>query len=199
MCTMVHSLCSCLMSPPPPRFPTLVVTFGMATSIPRLNILYVNSPTAGIFISVSLAARLLDPHIWELCKDGWDRVRRWNSITLFERIYGCTAAIRHAVESDGYPWTPETPPLAQLVRRRHCRAGIVARACGYECVFQRFIFPGENLVLSNGFSIVEFLGGGVRDIDLDAVEKTWEEEEGRFSNHIWPLREVIEDGEKQRY
>jgi len=37
------------------------------------------------------------------------------------------------------------------------RAAWVSGACGFECVFQRFVFPQQNMVLSNGFSLVEYL------------------------------------------
>ena len=77
-------------------------------------------------------------------------------------------------------------------------AGAVSAACGSECVFQRFSFPGENLVLSNGYSIVKYLDG-VESVDLRQVEKTWEGERGRFLHHVGPLREPLEAAKRLRY
>ena len=75
----------------------------------------------------------------------------------------------------------------------------VARVTGDEGVLMRWIFE-DNLVLSNGYSIVEYVDG-VEGIDFDAVELTWADigEAGTYWHHVGPLREQLGKDNKKTY
>jgi hypothetical protein len=74
-------------------------------------------------------------------------------------------------------------------------ASKVSEVCGEEGVFMRWGFQ-DDVVLSNGFSIVEY-GDGIAEVELEKVEKTWIGKEDRFLHHIGPMRGALE-GEKKR-
>lgn len=76
-------------------------------------------------------------------------------------------------------------------------ASKVSEVCGDEGVFMRWLFQ-DGVVLSNGFSIVEY-GDGIAEVALEKVEKTWNGKENRFLHHIGPLREALEDGKKRSF
>lgn len=76
-------------------------------------------------------------------------------------------------------------------------SGVVSRATGDESVFMRWKFDG-GMVLSNGFSIVEYIGG-LEEVDLWKVEKTWEGKDHRWLHHIGPLREKLGEDRKKSF
>ncbi|CZR68053.1 uncharacterized protein PAC_17952 [Phialocephala subalpina] len=82
-------------------------------------------------------------------------------------------------------------------------AANISKACGFECVFQRFQFD-DNIVLSNGYSIVEYPKGiededadGNKLVDLGKVELTWAGSKGQYEHHIGPLRDRLGKEEKK--
>lgn len=76
-------------------------------------------------------------------------------------------------------------------------AGKVSKATGDEGVFMRWLFAG-GVVLSNGFSIVEY-ADGIEETELEMVEKTWTGKENRFLHHIGPLRDELPEDKKRSY
>lgn len=73
----------------------------------------------------------------------------------------------------------------------------VSKACGDECVLQRWQFD-DDTVLSNGYSINEYPGGIEREgVELGKVEKTWDGELWRYVHKIGPLREPVKEGVKR--
>jgi len=78
------------------------------------------------------------------------------------------------------------------------KAALVGKASGNEGILQRWIFPDQNLVLNNGYTINTY-PGGVDKIDFEAVEKTWDGEADRFIHHIGPLRKELNATDKLTY
>lgn len=165
----------------------------------------------GVFISVPLAARLVSPAIWEKCKTGLGQNQGDGILSKCLNEY---TDIRPMFDGGLNQMDIRADPEGLFESGRRMltvhhwrswfrvdvvRAGFVSEACGFECVFQRFVFPGENLVVSNGFSIVEYLGEGVKNVNLHAVEKTWEGERERFLHRIGPLRDPVPAEKRVRY
>ncbi|KAK0100485.1 hypothetical protein ONS95_008434 [Cadophora gregata] len=161
----------------------------------------------GIFISVPLAASLVRPEIWEAClnipNDQGDQavneclnahssVRptfdyELNQMDIKGDASGYFESGRRMLTIHHWrSWYDVDVPLASNV----------SKACGFECVFQRWAFE-DDFVLSNGFSVVEYTKGikegGVR---LEEIEKTWDGEAWNFVHHGGPLREPMEKGDK---
>ncbi|CZT53364.1 uncharacterized protein RSE6_14867 [Rhynchosporium secalis] len=161
----------------------------------------------GIFISVPLAASLLVPEIWDACvalpNDQGDQI-----------VNECLNAHSHVRptfdnglqqmdirgDASGYfesgrrmltvhhwrTWYEVNVPLASNV----------SRACGFECVFQRWVF-NDDFVLSNGFSVAEYTEGFDEVVDLEKVEKTWDGDARNFAHHVGPLRDPVKKEEKR--
>lgn len=153
----------------------------------------------GIFISVPLAASLVVQEIWDACleapNDQGDQIVN-ECLNAHSKIrptfdYGLQQMDIKG-DASGYfesgrrmltvhhwrTWYEVDVPLASNV----------SKACGFECVFQRWVFD-DDFVLSNGFSVVEYMDGIEEgNIELDKVEKTWEGDIGNFAHHMGPLR-----------
>lgn len=164
----------------------------------------------GIFISLPLAARLVSPEIWDRCEDGMGLSQ---GDGILSRCLNEYTSIRPTFDYGLNQMDIRAHPegLFESGRRmltvHHwrswfdidvARAGTVAKACGAECLWQRWVFPGENLVVSNGFSVVEYLDG-VEGVDLGAVEQTWEGKRERFLFRVGPLREPVDKGRRVGY
>ncbi|KAF4624437.1 hypothetical protein G7Y89_g13731 [Cudoniella acicularis] len=72
--------------------------------------------------------------------------------------------------------------------------GLVSAVCGYEGILMRWLF-GQNFVLSNGYSIVEY-PQGIEKVALEMVEQTWapDEPKTKFEHKIGPLRGKMREG-----
>jgi hypothetical protein len=163
----------------------------------------------GIFISVPLAENLVKKEIWEKCMDTelnqGDQVVD-NCLNQFSAVrpswdLGLNQMDFHG-DAAGYfesgrrmltvhhwkTWFDVNVPMA----------GNVSKACGYECVFQRWQFD-DNWVLSNGFSFVEYTKGigGKEGVNLEKVEPTWEDGKDIYLHHIGPMREIAKKMEKR--
>ncbi|KAL2075022.1 hypothetical protein VTL71DRAFT_8802 [Oculimacula yallundae] len=157
----------------------------------------------GIFISVPLAASLLVPEIWSAClalpNDQGDQIvneclNAYSSVRpTFDNglqqmdIHGDASGYfesgrRMLTVHHWRTWYDVNVPLASNV----------SRVCGFECVFQRWVFD-DDFVLSNGFSVVQYTEGvkGNVDLDLEKVEMTWEGEKWNFAHHVGPLRDKV--------
>ncbi|KAI9893860.1 MAG: hypothetical protein M1814_005413 [Vezdaea aestivalis] len=69
------------------------------------------------------------------------------------------------------------------------RAARVARACGPDCVLQRWKFT-DDMVLSNGYSIAEYRDIG--SIDFSAIENTMPEDNYKYLSALGPFREALD-------
>ena len=76
-------------------------------------------------------------------------------------------------------------------------AAKVATVVGDEGVFMRWVFD-EGVVLSNGYSIVEY-GDGISDVDLSKVERTWDGTDDRWLHHVGPLRSKLGNEKKRSF
>ena len=75
-----------------------------------------------------------------------------------------------------------TAPVPKMAR--------IARACGNECMLQRFRFA-DNMVLSNGYSIVEYKE--INLIDFDLIENTMLESDQRYEHCLGPFRPELRE------
>lgn len=164
----------------------------------------------GVFISVPLAARLIDPEIWNICVEGMGQAQGDGILGRCLNMY-TDIRPKFDLKLNQMDIRGDAAGLFESGRRmltiHHwrswfhvdvARAGVVAKSCGFEGVLQRWAFPEENIVLTNGFSIVQY-PAGLGDIDLVAVEKTWGGEAERFLHHIGPLREPTDENQKIPY
>jgi len=170
----------------------------------------------GIFISVPLAARLTAPGIWDECVEGLGETQ--GDQILAHCLYSYTN-VRPIFDPflnqmDFRPKDESTKESAadgifesgrRMLTVHHWRSwfdvdvpisGLVSQACGYEGIWQRWMFPRENLVLSNGYSITEY-HSGVDKVNFDAVELTWNGQKHQFWASIGPLRPPLGDDEKR--
>lgn len=72
----------------------------------------------------------------------------------------------------------------------------VTKICG-DCLLQRFQF-GEDTMLSNGYSIALYRKG-LKDLNLDYMEATWNQHGPEFDFSIGPLRPALKKDEKRSY
>lgn len=72
----------------------------------------------------------------------------------------------------------------------------VTKICG-DCLLQRFQF-GEDTMLANGYSIALYRKG-LKDLNLDYMEATWNQHGPEFDFSIGPLREALKKDEKRSY
>lgn len=164
----------------------------------------------GVFISISLAEHLLQPHIWDTCVTGMGQEQ--GDGILGKCLNEYTSVRPHFdLELNQMDLKGNVDGLFEGGRRmltiHHWRSWFtidvplihsVSKICGFEGPLMRFLFPAENLMLVNGFSITEY-PDGVGGVDFTAVEKTWNGEAKRFAHHVGPLREAVEDGRKNRF
>lgn len=168
----------------------------------------------GIFISVPLAARLAKPTVWEKClqlaesRNQGDQIvsHCLNNHTDIRPVFDPGL---HQMDIMGGTDTPAGyfESGRRMLTVHHWRTWfkvdipkglLVSKACGAEGLFQRWSFPKSNMVLSNGFSIVEY-PTGLDAIDFAAVEKTWKGDESKFLHKIGPLREPLTSADKTSY
>ncbi|KAH8602432.1 hypothetical protein B0O99DRAFT_500178, partial [Bisporella sp. PMI_857] len=173
----------------------------------------------GIFVSIPLAARLISPEIWDICVNGMGHFQGdqifshclfdyTNVRPIFDPLLNQMDFQAKEEESlrcataDGFFESGR-----RVLSVHHWRSwfqvdvpagSLVGKACGDAGIWQRWMFPQQNLVLSNGFSIVEY-PAGVDKINFDAVEMTWTGEPLQFEAAIGPLRPPLKEGEKQSY
>jgi hypothetical protein len=167
----------------------------------------------GVFISVPLAERLLRPETWEACL----AIPQSQGDGLLNDCLGQHSIVRpiidHGLNQMDIGGSDE--PVAgymesgrRMLTVHHWKSWFyvdmamvakVAEATGDEGVLMRWMFEG-NLVLSNGYSIVEYVGG-VDGIDFEAVELTWAKigEQRRYLHHVGPLREKLGKDKKRTY
>ncbi len=161
----------------------------------------------GIFVSVPLAARLTEDKTWEKCmssgKSQGDQMVN-ECLNEFSTVRPTFDMELHQMDINGDP-SGYFESGRRLLTVHHWKswfqvnvpmAANVSKACGDECVFQRWQFPND-VVLNNGYSINEFPKGIRGNIDLKKVEKTWDGELFRFVHKIGPLREEIPKGDKK--
>lgn len=154
----------------------------------------------GIFISVPLAASLTKPEVWDACladpKTQGDQVVN----DCLNDHSSIRPSFDHGlnqmdVRGDMSGYFESGRPLLTI---HHWKtwyhvdipmAANVSKACGFECLFQRWTFT-DNTVLSNGYSVVEY-PHGFDGLPLEEVERTWEGEWKMFIHHMSPLREPM--------
>ena len=166
----------------------------------------------GIFISVPLAKRLTDPKIWERCLDvaseQGDQMLNWclNKYTNVRPKYD-SLLNQMDIRGGENPAAGYFESGRKMLTVHHWRSWFdvdvtmqarVQMACGNEGIWQRFLFPKQNLVLSNGFSIAEY-PDGVEKVDFDAVEMTWKGNELDYLHRIGPLRDPLPADKKLSY
>jgi hypothetical protein len=166
----------------------------------------------GIFISVPLAASLVKDEVWNRCMETTHN----QGDGIVSECLNAHSAIRptfdiglNQMDIGGNP-SGYFESGRRMLTIHHWKtwfqvdipmAANVSKACGFECLFQRFRFD-DNIVLSNGYSVVEYPGGmedkdGNVLVDLDQVEKTWDGAMVNYEHHIGPLREAYEPHEKR--
>lgn len=171
----------------------------------------------GIFLSVPLAAALLKPGVFAKCLENnvdfgdqivndclnnHSKVRpTWdlglNQMDIHGDVSGIFESGRRMLTMHHWKtwYTVDVPSIAN-----------VSKACGSECVLQRWQFDND-VVLSNGYSIAEYFGGiagedGVEEgegVDLGTVERTWTNNNLESLHHIGPLRDPLKAGWKRQY
>lgn len=72
----------------------------------------------------------------------------------------------------------------------------VSKICG-DCLLQRFQF-GDDTMLANGYSIAMYRKG-LKDLNLDYMEATWNQYGPEFDFSIGPLRPALKKDEKRSY
>lgn len=163
----------------------------------------------GIFISIPLAARMTSPKIWDQCSTGMGLQQ---GDLILSSCLNQHTEVRPKFDEGLNQMDIVGNPAGyfecgrRMLTVHHWRTWFqldipmcarVSRASGAEGVFQRWSFPSQNFVLSNGYSIAEY-PQGLDAIDLSSVEKTWEGEPAKFLHKIGPLRPAMGD-EKVSY
>jgi hypothetical protein len=161
----------------------------------------------GIFVSVPLAARLTEDKTWEKCvssgRNQGDQLVN-DCLNEFSTVRPTFDLELHQMDINGDP-SGYFESGRRLLTVHHWKswfqvdvpmAANVSKACGDECVFQRWQFD-DDVVLNNGYSINEFPSGIMGKVDLKKVEKTWDGEMFRFVHKIGPLREQVPKGNKK--
>jgi Protein of unknown function, DUF604 len=162
----------------------------------------------GIFVSVPLAKRLTEEKVWERCmasaKNQGDQIVN-DCLNDFSTVRPTFDMELHQMDIIGDP-SGYFESGRRLLTIHHWKSWFsvnvpmvanVSKACGDECVLQRWRFDG-NTVLNNGYSINEYPGGiESGGVELGKVEKTWDGEMWRYVHKIGPLREPVEEGVKR--
>lgn len=161
----------------------------------------------GIFVSVPLAARLTEDKTWEKCmssgRSQGDQLVN-ESLNEFSTVRPTFDLELHQMDIHGDP-SGYFESGRRLLTVHHWKswfdvnvpmAANVTKACGDECIFQRWQFA-DDIVLNNGYSINEFPKGIEGNVNLEKVEKTWDGELFRFVHKIGPLREEVPKGDKK--
>ncbi|KAJ5038455.1 uncharacterized protein L3040_007313 [Drepanopeziza brunnea f. sp. 'multigermtubi'] len=160
----------------------------------------------GIFISMPLAEFLVQKEVWDKCLE--------NPKTEGDQIvHDCLnghSIIRPAHDAGLQQMDIHGDPSGyfesgrRLLTIHHWKSWYhvdiplsinVSKACGFECLFQRWSFT-DNIVLSNGYSVVEY-PSGFGGLQLSEVELTWDGEWKDYIHHMGPLRARL-DREKKR-
>jgi hypothetical protein len=165
----------------------------------------------GIFISVPLAASLVQPETWKSCMSS----SSGQGDQIVNECLQAHSAVRpifdqglNQMDINGNFHTPAGyfESGRQMLTIHHWRSWFfvdmpavssVSKACGYEGVLMRWKFAGD-VVLNNGYSITEY-PKGIKDSELAAVEQTWPGEKEKFIHRIGPLREKLERDRKRTY
>jgi hypothetical protein len=160
----------------------------------------------GIFISVSLAAQLCIPEVYEQCMlsgkgQGDGLVSECiNTHTASKVIYDHGLNQMDIHSPAGYFESGR-----RMLTVHHWKSwfdvdvaasSLVSKACGDECIFQRWKFDSQRLVLNNGFSINVYDENVFPDINFADVEMTWPGQPQNYIHHISPLREAVTEGKK---
>lgn len=160
----------------------------------------------GIFISIPLAEHLVQNDVWDSCLD---TPKKEGDQIVHDCLNGHTT-IRPTFDAglqqmdvrgdvSGYFESGR-----RLLTVHHWKSWYhvdialssnVSKACGFECLFQRWSFT-DNIVLSNGYSVVEY-PRGLDDVPLDEVELTWDGEWKNFIHHMSPLRGPLDKKKKK--
>jgi hypothetical protein len=162
----------------------------------------------GIFVSVPLAKRMTEEKVWERCmaspKSQGDQIVN-DCLNDFSTVRPTFDMELHQMDINGDP-SGYFESGRRLLTIHHWKSWFsvnvpmvsnVSKACGDECVLQRWQFDGD-IVLSNGYSINEYPGGIEKGgVELQKVEKTWDGEMWRYVHKIGPLREPVKAGVKR--
>lgn len=163
---------------------------------------------AGIFLSVP-AARALDVHLDE-CLAGTTRSAQGDGI-IRDCVHRFTRArLAHVPglhqqdmrgDVSGF-FEAGLSPLSlhhwkSWYRHPVDEMALVARFCG-ACFLQRWRV-GDDVVLTNGYSVALYPGGGLDGIDLDRTEETWGDSGGAFEFSLGPLRPKMPRGAKRSH
>lgn len=169
----------------------------------------------GVFISVPLAEKLTVDGTWEECMASGENTGDGmvsNCLNAFSTVRPTFDEGLNQMDIVGDP-SGYFESGRRMLTIHHWKSWFdvnvpmvanVSKACGDECVLQRWQFD-DNLVLSNGYSINEYPRGidgiegeGVtRKIELEKVEKTWDGQMWEYIHKIGPLREKLEEEEKR--
>jgi hypothetical protein len=165
----------------------------------------------GIFLSVPLAASLVQPEIWKSCMSS----SSGQGDQIVNECLQGHSPVRpifdqglNQMDITGDFYTPAGyfESGRQMLTIHHWRSwffvdmpavSAVSKACGYEGVLMRWKFAGD-VVLSNGYSITEY-PKGITDSELAGVEQTWPGRKEQFIHRIGPLREKLERDRKRTY
>jgi len=170
----------------------------------------------GIFVSVPLAARLTAPEIWDVCVKGLGETQGDQIIShcLYSYVDVRPTFDPLLNQMDFRPKDDSSKQSAadgifesgrKMLTVHHWRSwfdvdvaasGLVSKACGEEGIWQRWMFPKDNLLLSNGYSITEY-ATEVDKVNFGAVELTWKGEAHQFWASIGPLRRQLKEKEKK--
>lgn len=161
----------------------------------------------GIFISVPLAASLTTPKVWDACitsyRDQGDQIVN-DCLNEHSQVRPSFDLGLNQMDIRGDP-SGYFESGRRLLSVHHWKtwyqanipmAGNVSKACGFECVFQRWQFE-DDTVLSNGYSINNYPDGIAGMVKLDRVEKTWDGYMSTFVHYMGPLREAVPKGQKR--
>ncbi|AEO60093.1 glycosyltransferase family 31 protein [Thermothelomyces thermophilus ATCC 42464] len=161
---------------------------------------------AGTFLSVPLA-RELDPHLEDCVRetvvpsgDGMLRdcmyTRTTTKLTIVDDLYqndirgnpaGFFESGRRVLSIHHWKSWYQAPVSIMAA---------IARVCG-DCFLQRWRF-GTDTLLANGYSISVYRDG-IDKIDLDRMESTFDEADGRFDFIYGPFRPRLPDDKKKSY
>lgn len=166
----------------------------------------------GVFISVPLAAKLVQPKVWDACMEIPDN----QGDQIVAECLTQHSAVRPTfdpglnqmdISGGGDVAAGYYESGRQMLTVHHWRSpqhwydidmptvSYVSKACGDEGVLMRWLFEGD-IVLSNGYSIVEY-PNGIEIEDLEKIEHTWPEELSSFEHRIGPLRTKMSSDDKR--
>ncbi|RDL35441.1 Uncharacterized protein BP5553_07372 [Venustampulla echinocandica] len=166
----------------------------------------------GVFISVPLAAKLVEPKVWDACMEIPDN----QGDQIVAECLRQHSAVRPTfdpglnqmdISGGGDVAAGYYESGRQMLTVHHWRSpqrwydidtptvSYVSKACGDEGVLMRWLFKGD-IVLSNGYSIAEY-PNGIEITELEKIEHTWPEELSKFEHRIGPLRKKMNSDDKR--